>query len=76
MNDRIKILIIIFIIIVVTICSILVAQKSKTTEVPQNIQQNIEAPQKDFNTPEVPQEPVIIDENSMPKSDYKVPEIG
>ena len=76
MNDKIKILVIFIIIAIVTVCGTLVMQKSKTNETPKNPQQKTETPQVENPKPEVPQKPVSSDENNIPKSDYKVPEIG
>ena len=74
MNNKIKILIILVIIAIVAVCSVFAIQKTKSVK--QNSPQKIEAPKGEINKPEVLQEPVTTDENNIPKSDYKVPEIG
>ena len=77
MNNKIKFLIIFFIIAIVSICGILVMQKSdKNVTTSPQIQEETEAPQAKIVKPEVPQKPVTKDESDIPKSDYNVPEIG
>ena len=77
MNNRIKIILIFIIVVIVAVCGVFVLQKQKTNvENPQQEQTKIEAPQEKVTNPEVPQTPATTDENNVPKSDYKVPEIG